>query len=214
MIKVVVRDVSKKPSESVKLETQKVHFSGRSDVYDKNSINSDLAKYIQKCLDIGVTPRDGTYINFDQPSYKPVLFSNTQLVGTQEDRRNANGIYRRTISKTMAKALRFAYDHVFSLGNENCFIPSEVFYNEEDCKKMCADFAKFRHWGIIARCKRVDDFSDRRYTIGAWRFTDTGKDFAEGLISVNKFVYLSDGTLVDYADCGDEKLRVNIFDIF
>jgi hypothetical protein len=220
MIRVRVRDITDKkrvpnpvlicePPQSTIMRM--FHNRGLSDVFNKSRLDLDIANIIQNKLDMGQPVPDGTYIGFTPTM--PVI---KDIILTPEQKRDEAGVYRRTISYSMIVGLKIMYDRVVRFGHPNGFLLSDLFSTELDSKKLIADFAKLRHWGFIAKCKLDGDLSDRPFTIGAWKITPKGRLFVEGVIPVERFIYISKETsnrFLGFDDGGDEALTVFISDI-
>ena len=227
MIKVTVRDAGKKKNDELNDQMDKIfnrniksiltniakcpiRSLGQSDVYNKNNLHPEVAKTLQNMLDVGRPVPDGTYIGFDLPTVSVRKF-------TPEEQRDVDGVYRRTISKSMARGLKILYDNFIDLKFVKCYNVGELFLFQDDAKNLAADFAKLRHWGLISPCKEESDFSGRKYSIGCYKITPKGTLFVEGATSVLKFIYINkDGNKVDNycEENGDHTALMYFNDVF
>jgi len=59
-------------------------------------------------------------------------------------------------------------------------------------------FSLARHWGLIIQ-KEVEETDDKRGS-GYWKLTDRGFDFVLSKITVPKYVYMFDGSVLGFSD--------------
>ena len=92
---------------------------------------------------------------------------------------------RRQIHKTMALGLLQFYRHVDGDTSKAVYTPAAI-----DADYLWRDFAKLRHWGLIAP----------EASLAVWRITDLGVQFASDEVRVSKYLWLWQNEVVEASD--------------
>jgi hypothetical protein len=103
-------------------------------------------------------------------------------------------LYKKKIDSMMA----FYLTKLYRISMKN---PSKVFFHVEDdlkvVNKLGGSWAKLRYWNLIVQ-KPKDETDTIRRTSGMWRITDTGKMYAEGKLSLPKYIKLYNQTFYGF----------------
>lgn len=105
-------------------------------------------------------------------------------------------VYKHRITEAMAKSLLWmASTH----GTEWIDMPRQA---PRDIVQTYT-FATLHWWGLIEQHPKIigedGDLQEKKFT-GYWRVTQTGLQYAKGLVAVPKWIYLYDNQLMDMSD--------------
>lgn len=104
-------------------------------------------------------------------------------------------LYRRPITSTSARALLEVYRHnrydYFHVGRYLLSIPNLL------SSTGGGDFAKLRYWGLVEMKEELAPNGTNRN--GEFRVTQKGRDFVEGKIVVEKYIYMYNNKQFDIA---------------
>ncbi len=87
----------------------------------------------------------------------------------------------------------------------------KFYHHTKFAKVSGGELSKLKHWGLVV--EKENDLDEKildgeKKTSGFWGITKKGKNFVENKISVEKYIFLLDATLIDTS----ENERTNIED--
>lgn len=97
-------------------------------------------------------------------------------------------IYRRCITSTMARQLIEFY----KAGGAEDWTHTKVVVNN---RSGAGDFSKLRYWGLIEKKPRDED--QQQKSNGYWQITHTGFEFLMNRVSLPKYAYVFDDTVIN-----------------
>jgi hypothetical protein len=102
-------------------------------------------------------------------------------------------LYKRKVNSGMAAALVLMYRWHERHGADRDFDTHDLLFRG---RRLDADFAKLRFWGLISRAEVVNGGDGHPRRGSKYRITDLGRGFVRKRVVIQKYVYLYNDKLV------------------